>query len=127
LSAQDDRYLLDAFAKSAQDAPVKLPPRLRANILADAAGVLNGAAPEPTTFNATIGGRIASRFATVFHDWAGMGGLAAAGLAGLWLGYAPPTMFGDPFEQVFEARISLDIYDSQSWEYLDGMIWEEQE
>ncbi|MFW8594871.1 hypothetical protein ACOHWE_11765 [Cribrihabitans neustonicus] len=96
------RELEDLFAAVRAERP-GLPRKLEAAILADAVRVQQSYAEK----GRAPGGR-ASRtrpgphrqgwrqLAAAVGGWPAMGGLAAAGLAGLWLGLAPPDFVPDP-------------------------------
>ena len=63
----------------------------------------------------------ARRPASVWHQlrealggWSGFGGLVAASLAGLWIGFAPPAMLPDPaaFLMGSDASVETDFWDT---------------
>jgi hypothetical protein len=45
----------------------------------------------------------------VLGGWPAMGGLAAAGAAGVWIGLAPPSFLPDPAGYVWEEAADLDL------------------
>ena len=44
--------------------------------------------------------------------WAGLGGLAAASAAGVWIGLAPPEFLPDPAGMVFQQEEDLELFQS---------------
>jgi hypothetical protein len=84
-NGSDDDLTL-AFAAARCDAARPAPEALLARIEADAAAFLPRPRPEPSVWR---------RFADALGGWPALGGLATAGVAGFWLGYAPPEAAAD--------------------------------
>jgi hypothetical protein len=81
---------LDALLAQARTAPPDaLPPALQARLLADAQAALPRAAPRPS-----LRGWIAGALAGI-GGAPGLAGMSAAGLAGLWIGFAGPGPAAD--------------------------------
>lgn len=86
----DDIRTLDDVFRAARDAPMEPSPELLARVLADAEAV--GAALRPVRNQA--GPPRADRLRDVFRalgGWPAMTGLAAATVAGIWIGLSPPA------------------------------------
>ena len=84
-----ETMLEDAFALARAEAARPAPEALMARVLADAdreRPPLRAAAPRP--------GRLAAALAAL-GGWPALGGLATAGVAGLWLGLSPPAAVED--------------------------------
>lgn len=94
-------HLEDLFAVARRDAP-PMPEKLQAAILQDAAAVQMQRIQQET---AVVPGRAPGivrlwrQFSNAIGGWPALGGLAAAGVAGLWIGLAPPAFLPDPAEQ----------------------------
>lgn len=117
LDAHLDAHLDEVFATARQTRP-EVPVSLQAAILADAA-LLQKARVEVLTcqtagqasgqITGQITGQLRARqsaalrlwrqFAAAVGGWPALGGMAAASLAGLWIGLAPPSFLPDPVER----------------------------
>ncbi|MGR3760203.1 hypothetical protein ACUXV3_08720 [Roseobacteraceae bacterium NS-SX3] len=96
--------LEDLFA-DVRAQPAELPPGLARAILADAEALQPGtAAPEPA--RRPLRWR---QFLRAVGGWPGMGGLAAASAAGLWVGLYPPAFLPDPVELAGFAAGSAEL------------------
>jgi len=96
-----DSELETLFAQVRSD-PAELGEDAMARILA-AAGAPPAPAPRP------LGGDAGDRgLFDVLGGWLGMGGLAAATLAGLWIGIMPPAGVGDLTAGVFGGPVSVE-------------------
>lgn len=93
---------LDALLRAARQAPAELPEVLESRILRDAARVQAGwrspAAVVGRPRQERSGRRegLWSRLHGALGGWPALGGLAAASVAGLWIGLAPPSGLPDP-------------------------------
>ena len=87
MTDRDDDLLDDLFA-TARRARAEPGADLVARVLADAA-----AQPGPVTLRETAG--LWSRLLDALGGWPALGGVAAAGGAGLWIGIAPPAPVED--------------------------------
>ncbi|OYX42261.1 MAG: hypothetical protein B7Z02_12605 [Rhodobacterales bacterium 32-67-9] len=85
---RDDEFL-EGFFRAARDARPEPSEALMARILADAEAEMPRAPePMPVTRPAGGGAGTLSWIAAAVGGWRGIGGLATATVAGLWLGYA---------------------------------------
>lgn len=84
MTDKDDAFLDELFADARADDPVPSD-ALRARVLADAAAAMAG---EPVD---AVPGRFWPNLAALLGGWPALGGVAAAGLAGLWVGITPPA------------------------------------
>lgn len=97
MTADKDHELNAAFAQMrAQNVPAS--DALLDRVMMDADAVLAlqkapKAASDPTGW--------AKGFMQMIGGWPSLGGLVAAGLAGFWLGIAPPQMLRDQTAQIF--------------------------
>ena len=95
-----------------------LPPPLQARMIAEAYAVqakiqkAHAANGETVAVSGIVPRQpFAVRLREGLGGWGSMGGLVAAGLAGVWLGVAPPAIAGDPIGRFIEARQGIDIFD----------------
>lgn len=94
---------LDDLFASARQARPRMSADLTAAILQDAAivrrdgdsAVPNVAVPR----SEAMLHRLWRQFSTAIGGWPALGGLAAASVAGLWIGLAPPSFLPDPAER----------------------------
>lgn len=98
-----DRLLADARARPAAPAP-----ELTARVLADAALVQAELRRRPATPAARPAGPW-RQLAEALGGWPGLGGLAMAGAAGVWLGFAPPGGLPDPVTFVQDRVAAADV------------------
>jgi len=96
-----------------------MPAVLEARILADARSVQEAWLPPVAQ---PVRSPLA-RLREALGGWGGMGGLVAAGVAGLWLGIAPPAIAGDPVGRLIETRQGIDMFDMDN---LSNLAAEEQ-
>ena len=108
----DDKHSdLNAFFDAARRDSVAMPDGLRARILADAGRVQGGVA-----LNAPAGQTgFFERLREVLGGWAGIGGLAAARAAGVWMGFAPPAAMPDPVAILMQnSETQVDLFASET-------------
>jgi hypothetical protein len=94
---------LEAFFRAAHDTAPEPDEAFLARVTADAAGVRREGRVRQT-----------SPLRQVFEAigrWRGAGGLVAAGLAGLWIGLAPPAPISDPVRTIWGAETGADLLD----------------
>ena len=95
-----DEMLADARARRGD-----LPDGLAARMMADAAQVQSDLAPRAPAqrpgFWAQLRGALGG--------WPGLGGLATACAAGVWIGLAPPAFLPDPVDLVYQGEDELDV------------------
>lgn len=106
--------MLDQMFAAARNAEPSPDPGLERRILADAARVQAGfAAPLPAATPDGAGpAGLWGQLSGALGGWMGMGGLAAACAAGVWIGFAPPQMLPDPVAMI-EAQVeqpTLDLF-----------------
>ena len=105
----DDKHSdLNAFFDAARRDSVVLPDGLRARILADAGREQGrGVSTRQTAFF--------ERLREVLGGWAGIGGLAAACAAGVWMGFAPPAVMPDPVAILMQnTETQVDLFASET-------------
>ncbi|MCB1391358.1 MAG: hypothetical protein KDK12_19780 [Rhodobacteraceae bacterium] len=97
----DDALLADLFAEARAEAPEPLTGSFRARLVADALEARTAA-------SAPAGWR--ARFRTLLADFGGMPSLAsvgAAGLAGVWIGFAAPGSTSDLVSTFWQGAASV--------------------
>jgi len=100
-----------AQARGADPAPSDA---LMARVLADAAAVQAASAqPEPVPVQS-----LWDRAMDAIGGWPALSGLAAATVAGVWIGVAPPATVSDFTAALVGDQVSVDLF-SES-EFLDG-------
>lgn len=87
----DDMELDHLFAQARRDRPA-LPDDLAVRIQTDAEAVRLGRNGSP----ARPARRLWVRFLSAIGGWQGFGGLVAAGVAGVWIGFSAPAFLPDP-------------------------------
>ncbi|WP_424984611.1 hypothetical protein [Microbulbifer sp. S227A] len=99
-----DMIDLDVFFDAARKQTAGLPDGLANRIMADAVRVQqHRRAPAPAPRR--------SRWRQLYDmlgGWPGIGGLATACAAGVWLGFAPPSMLPDPAQYLMSDSTFLD-------------------
>ena len=97
----DDDRALDALLATARQAPADPSPALLARVLADAEAV-QAARSRPATPRTPRAPALATaraqgalrRVLDLLGGWGGVGGLVAAGLTGLWIGFSGTGLLG---------------------------------
>ena len=92
------------FAAMRTNGAGDVPDDLMARVLADAVREM----PSPRPAAAPGGGFLAS-LSDLLGDWRGMGGLAAASCAGLWLGVAPPAAFDGVSSALLGSSVEVSL------------------
>ena len=103
-----DDFLSDMF-EEARATPAPVSGDLLARVLSDAA-----AANAPTGWRGLL---------AVLGGWPTMGGLVAAGVAGLWIGVAPPAAVSTLSAELLGQDIELDLWSDVSIgteDWIDG-------
>ncbi|WP_050931423.1 hypothetical protein [Aestuariivita boseongensis] len=92
---------LDALFKAAQRSEPGPSPEWTDRVFRDAQRVLAGpvAVPPPSLWSQVV---------SALGGWQGMGGLAAASAAGLWIGISPPALLDEPLRQAMGAQSTLE-------------------
>jgi hypothetical protein len=89
MKMSEDDKLLESFFEAARADKAQIPHTLEARILADAAALV------PVVARQTSAPGWRRLIDEMFMGWYGLGGLAAASAAGIWLGFAPPSGLPD--------------------------------
>lgn len=123
MTDKSDLNELDTLFSAARAAPPQVPDTLTQRVMADAGATQRGFAPADTLSEAIAqsGGASGGWFrqlSLAIGGWAGMGGLATACAAGVWLGFAPPSGWVDPVSLVYESQGSLDLFASEEVAFL---------
>lgn len=87
------------FAESRAQAPT-VSDDLLARVLADAAQMQPRPVPAPTLWAAML---------DLIGGWPSVGGLAVVGVAGIWVGFAPPTSVSTWTEDLIGTPVSIDL------------------
>lgn len=95
---------LDDLFQTARRQTQALPDGLAQRILADAHAQ-----------QSTPAQGIWPRMRDALGGWPGLGGLVAAGMAGVWLGFAPPDVMPDPIQLVGLSDTGLDLFEVDGW------------
>lgn len=101
---------LEALFAEARQVPARPSEDLMAAILADAAAVQSELGTPPVTQpRERFSLRIWQQFVSAIGGWPAFGGLAAASMAGLWIGISPPAFLPDPVEQIYQISSGEDV------------------
>ncbi len=100
----NDDMLDDLFATARAAAPAPSDD-LMARVLADAAAVQ----PQPATTTAAVPG-LWSRMLDAIGGWPAVSGLAAATVAGIWVGVAPPSSVEDMTASLIGDEVSVSLF-----------------
>ncbi len=89
-TGKDDMFLDALFSEAREDAQDAASPDLLARVLQDAEAEQDSwtSAPAPVDTAAPRG--VFATFVEALGGWPALGGLAMAGVAGVWIGVAPP-------------------------------------
>lgn len=117
MTQHSDDPLDDLFAQ-ARAVPTPVPAGLIDRVLADAASVQASMAPEQEPLAQNIG--LWPRFMAMIGGWPAVGGLAAATVAGIWIGVAPPASVEDFTADLAGDTVSISLFS-------DALIFEESE
>ena len=101
----NDDMLDDLFAQ-AREADVKPSDALMARVLADADDVQGAMQPEQTVATSGLWARILD----ALGGWPAVSGLAAATVAGVWIGVAPPSSVQDLTASLVGDEVSVDLF-----------------
>lgn len=109
----DMDWLDDMFATARQQPP-HMPDALTQRMLADALGVQGADRAIAPVHPARRG--LLAQLSDLLGGWYGLGGLAAACAAGVWLGFAPPSGLPDPAGLLIDGQTqaSVDLLGIQS-------------
>lgn len=107
MTMDSERDDLEALFAAARDAD-PVPGALRTRVLADAAQVqeaFSQPVPRPAP-------RLWPQIRAALGGWAGLGGLATACAAGVWLGFAPPGNWIDPI-LLMQDQAGFDLFQGE--------------
>lgn len=110
----DDAMIDDLLADAAQVSPA-VDPALMARVMADAHRAPDLAGPVATR-------SLWVQFGDLLGGWPAMGGLAMAGCAGLWMGFAPPATIEDVAASLFGTTETVSIWGVSDLLIDEGMI-----
>ena len=105
MTNQNDEFLEDLFAQARKQDPHPSD-ALLARVLADADGVQVGMQPALTAAPNSLWVRILD----ALGGWPAVSGLAAATVAGVWIGVAPPSSVQDLTASLVGDEISIDLF-----------------
>ncbi|MFC3615760.1 hypothetical protein ACFORG_18550 [Lutimaribacter marinistellae] len=106
LMAEDQKELDEMFAAARRE---RMPAALADRMVADAAQVQAGRA-KAARVKPKRRPAIWAQLREALGGWTGMGGLATACAAGLWVGLAPPAFMPDPAQLVYESEQEPDLF-----------------
>ncbi len=115
MTTNDNQELEDAFV-TLRTAKVPVSDRLMDRIMMDADMVLAEAAPEVVRTRQGFGAMMLD----VIGGWTSFSGLAAATVAGLWIGVAPPEVFSDLTSGYWGTTIEVPLLESDVFAGLEG-------
>lgn len=112
MTEQKDMDDLDALFAELRNHPApEMSETLSARILGDADRLQPTAPPvTPVAKQGWLAGMVSA-----LGGWPSMGGLAAAGVAGLWIGMAPPAALSDLSAQVIGEDLSVTLYSDAAY------------
>ncbi len=94
---------LDALFQAAQEDPGAPPATWLVRVVADAERELS------ETSQAIRPSSLWSQMVSVLGGRPGLGGMAVAGATGLWIGFAPPIVLGDPVGVALGSDRTVDL------------------
>lgn len=103
MTDKDDAFLDDIFRSARTDDPVPSDD-LRARVQADAMAAMVSPAVVPRSRSSW------DAFAQLLGGWPALSGVAAAGVAGLWLGLAPPAVIESMAADVLGTTTSVTFF-----------------
>ena len=113
MTNRDSQILDDMFAQSREQV-VPISDELTARVLNDAARLQSAPSVAVPTWRALI---------EMIGGWPTMGGLVAAGVAGLWIGIAPPTGLTTIASELSGSNVTVDLWGDDLFgtqEWIDG-------
>ena len=110
MTHQNDDMLDDIFAQARDEMPVPSD-ALMARVLGDAASVQSAARALPTVAKQGLWARAMD----AIGGWPALSGLAAATVAGVWIGVAPPASVSAITASLVGDEVSVDLFQTTSW------------
>jgi len=102
---------LDALFHAAQHEPQTPSPEWLARVVDDAARELALASrPAPRV-------SLRAQMSSALGGWQGLGGMAVACAAGLWIGLSPPALLGDPVGDALSNESAVDMLSASPFEF----------
>ncbi|MEL6570853.1 MAG: hypothetical protein AAFQ64_04285 [Pseudomonadota bacterium] len=95
---------VDALLDEAASQMPEVPAHLMAAVMLDAARL------QPTKAIVAPRPNLWDSFLDLIGGWPAMGGLAAAGLAGVWIGFAPPATLEAATAQILGSSQTIDLF-----------------
>tara|TARA_R110002051_G_scaffold74641_3_gene135961 strand:- start:1759 stop:2115 length:357 start_codon:yes stop_codon:yes gene_type:complete len=114
MTKSDDSFLDDLFDAAQAQAPV-VPDDLMARVLIDAqrAQAVQITAPKLSLF---------AGFLDMIGGWPSVGGLAMAGVAGLWFGVAPPQALSIWTAELIGTPVTVDLFGDTNAYFTEALI-----
>ncbi len=104
---------LDALFDTARKQAPHPTSALRDRVLHDAGVIQSGFAGPVAAPPAVASGGWFRQVSDALGGWAGLGGLATACAAGVWLGFAPPSALPDPASYLIQDQSSFDLFQGE--------------
>ncbi|WP_458791286.1 hypothetical protein [Yoonia sp. MH D7] len=114
MTKPNDEFLDDLFAVAQTRSP-KVSDDLLARVLADAASAQH--VPVLAPKQSFIAG-----FLDLIGGWPSVGGLAMAGVAGLWFGVSPPAAVSTWTADLFGTAVTVDLLGDTSEYFAEALI-----
>ncbi len=104
---------VDALLDEAASHAPEVPAHLMAAVLRDAADL------QPRVVAAPARHSLWESFLDLIGGWPAMGGLAAAGLAGVWLGFSPPATLEAATARALGATQTIELFGNDALSAFD--------
>jgi len=117
---QDDIRALDACFKAARAAPLEPSDALLARVLADAEAVQSDM-QHPCAHAPRARGSRLLQAVRALGGWPAMGGLAAATVAGIWIGFSPPEQV-EAYFSAPDAAYIVDLAPGAGFDLAEGSL-----
>lgn len=114
VTKSDSDMIDDMFAQVRTQSPA-VPDDLMARVLADAADLLVQPAVAPKQ-------GLWPAFMELIGGWPSVGGLAMAGVAGIWVGIAPPATVTAWTADLIGSPVSIDLFSDTSDYFSEGLL-----
>ena len=116
MTMTNDDKMLDAAFDAARVPDVPAAEGLLDRIMMDADAVLAQGTPAAPRAKASLG----AAFLDMIGGWPSLSGLAAATVAGVWIGVSPPDALGDLSAGLWGATIEVPLLESDVFAGLEG-------
>lgn len=111
MNKPESDMLDDIFAAARAETP-RVPDALLARVLADAARMVPEPAPRQSLWDALL---------DMIGGWPSVGGLAMAGVAGVWVGFAPPALVSTWTDDLIGTPVSIDLLGDGADYFTEGL------